>query len=163
MIADSTAIRTLDDLDHALWAIRKYFDEYGPMEAHFNPIGAAQSRRSIAQNKLAFRWYEHIAKSMQDGTTQDKRAYCKLHYGVAIRKEDEVFREKYDRIIRPLPYEHKLEVMVDPIDFPVTRDMSIKDMSRYLDAMQQGFAKEGIILPTQDDLYLEAMGLKRTK
>ena len=104
--------------------------------------------RSTAQNRLAFRWYGEIAAELGDRLPHEVRAYCKLHHGVPIRRQDdEDFREKYDRIIRPLPYEAKLELMVEPIDFPVTREMDPKLMGRYLDAIQKEFAHVRLTMP----------------
>lgn len=93
--------------------------------------------RSTEQNRLAFKWYGEIAAEFGDRLPHDVRAYCKLHHGVPIRREDDEFREVYDRVIRPLPYEAKLALMVEPIDFPITRDMSVKEMTRYLDAIMR--------------------------
>ena len=53
-------------------------------------------------------------------------AYCKLHFGVPILRRDSLeYRQKYDRIIRPMSYEQKLELMVEPFDFPVTSAMNV--------------------------------------
>lgn len=120
-----------------------------------------EQSRSAAQNRLAFLWYKAASDQIQDDTVEGKRAYCKLHFGVPIRREDETFREVYDRVIRPLTYAQKLEIMVSPIDFPVTRDMSVKEMGRYLEAMEVHFAGIGVELPKPDDLYYKAMGINR--
>jgi len=157
-VKESAQVKHPDDLDNALWLIRKYYEAYGPMEISFSKIGTnSKAERSVLQNKLAFRWYKNIADVMRDGTAEDKRAFCKLHYGVPIRCEDEKFREVYYRVIRPLSYEQKIEIMTGAIDFPVTRDMSVKEMARYLEAMEIGFAEQGVILPKPEDLYLESL------
>jgi hypothetical protein len=103
--------------------------------------------RSTQQNALAFKWYGEISVELGDRLPHEVRAYCKLHHGVPIRREDEDFREVYDRVVRPLPYEHKLALMVEPIDFPVTRDMTIAQMTRYLDAIQHEFAHVRLTMP----------------
>jgi hypothetical protein len=103
--------------------------------------------RSAEQNALAFRWYGEIANELGDRLPHEVRAYCKLHHGVPIRREDEDFREVYDRIVRPLPYEAKLALMVEPIDFPISRDMTVKQMTRYLDAIQAEFAHVRLTMP----------------
>jgi hypothetical protein len=113
--------------------------------------------RSAAQNRLAFQWLKAAVEQLGDETVEEKRAYCKLHFGVQIRREDDGFREVYDRVIRPLTYQQKLEIMVDPIDFPITRDMSVKEMARYLEMMGRHFSELGVDLPKPDDLYRKAL------
>lgn len=105
------------------------------------------AHRSLAQNRVAFLWYKEIAEQLGDRTADEVRAYCKLHFGVSIRKaEDAVFAEKYDAIFKPLPYEHKLALMAEPFDFPVTRGLKTKGMASYLDAVQKFAAENGIRL-----------------
>lgn len=109
-------------------------------------------KRTGNQNNLAFDWYAQAARHYGDRTATDVRAYCKLHHGVPIRREiDEDFREKYDRIIRPHSYEDKLEMMVDPIDFPVTRDFKVPEMTRYMDAVYADLSGQGIRLTLPED------------
>jgi hypothetical protein len=48
-----------------------------------------------------------------------------------------------------------------PFDFAVTSLMSVKQFTEYLDAMQRHFAEQGVILTSEDDLFLAAMGRKR--
>lgn len=106
--------------------------------------------RSLDQNRLAFKWYGEIAEQLGDMSLESYRAHCKLHFGVPIRREDDDYREGYDRVIRPMDYEDKLKVMGTPLDFPVTRDMTTKQMSRYLDAIYTEFTGRGVLLTTPD-------------
>lgn len=104
-------------------------------------------RRSNEQNRLQRQWCNEIAEQLGDRTPEDVRAYCKLHYGVPILREESAdFREKYDRIIRPLAYEQKLELMAEPFDFPVTRLMKTEQKTRYLDAIHKHFTEQGLKL-----------------
>ena len=103
--------------------------------------------RSAAQNRLQQKWHLEAAQELKDESSEDKRAYCKLHFGVPIlRMENEQFREQYDRIIRPLSYEHKLELMKAPMDFPVTRLMSVEQKTRYLDTVWNHYTSQGVRL-----------------
>ena len=102
--------------------------------------------RSIEQNQLQRMWLNE-AQEQGDQTAEEYRAYCKLHLGVPIlRNENETFRQQYENTIRPLPYEAKLEVMKVPIDLPVTRIMTSKQKAQYLDAMYQHFRGLGMQL-----------------
>jgi len=97
-------------------------------------IISKQVHRSEEQNKLQFRWLNQASLELKDDTTEGYRGYCKLHFAVPImRSADDLFRAKYDKIIRPLPYHVKLECMMTPLDFPVTRMMNTKQMAEYLD------------------------------
>lgn len=126
-----------------------------PFTAHIE-AGASRSSR---QNRLQRQWMNDIAAQRADYDAEGWRAYCKLHFGVAIRKDgDEAFAELYDRVIRPLQYEQKIELMRVPIDLPVTRDMNTKQMSAYLDAIQKHFAEQGVVLTDPELLGLESLG-----
>ena len=106
--------------------------------------------RSNEQNKLQRKWLKE-AEEQGDQTAEEYRAYCKLHFGVPIlRAENDEFREKYDRIIRPLPYVQKLEIMALPFDFPCSRLMTTRQHSQYLDAMYRHFSGLGILLTEPD-------------
>jgi len=109
--------------------------------------------RSIEQNKLQRLWVNEAAEQLQDESAEDKRAYCKLHLGVPIlRMENDLFRDQYDRIVRPLPYEQKLDVMKVPIDLPVTRLMTTRQKKEYLDQMWTHFRSLGVQLTDPDAL-----------
>ena len=104
-------------------------------------------KRSNNQNKTQRMWINEAAEQLQDQTPEEYRGYCKLHFGVPIlRAKDEIFCEKYDRIIRPLTYEQKLECMMVPLDFPVTRLMTSYHKSQYLDTIWHHFTSLGVVL-----------------
>ena len=103
--------------------------------------------RSIEQNKLQRMWMNEIEEQRGDQTAEEWRGYCKLRFGVPIlRADDEEFCEKYDRIIKPHPYEVKVEMMMEPLDFPVTRLMTTRQKTRYLDAIYAHFTGIGVRL-----------------
>ena len=105
------------------------------------------AHRTTAQNRLQRQWCKDAATQLGDRTSEDVRAYSKLHFGVPIlRADDEIYCEVYDRLIRPLPYEVKLQYMSVPFDFAVTRNMNTKQLTAYLDAMAQYWSGEGVIL-----------------
>jgi len=103
--------------------------------------------RSIEQNKLQRLWLNEIAEQMEGNTPEELRGICKLTMGVPIlRAENDEFRESYDEIIRPLPYDYKLAMMMEPLDFPVTRLMTVWQNVRYLNHMHQHFSQLGVVL-----------------
>lgn len=107
----------------------------------------AGALRTDRQNKLQRQWCEDVAQQLGDRTAEDVRAYSKLHFGVPImRQASAKFREAYDRIIKPLPYENKLELMAEPFDFKVTSLMTTKQKTEYLDAMSRHWSAQGVRL-----------------
>ena len=104
-------------------------------------------RRSTDQNRLQRMWLNEIAEQMGDRTPEEVRGYCKLVLGVPIlRAENEGFCERYDAVVKPLPYEQKLAIMMEPLDLPVTRLMTTDQHTRYLDAIWKHWSDQGVIL-----------------
>src|SRR5690606_32297289 len=96
------------------------------------------------QNKLSFKWYKEISDQTGEAV-EDVRARCKLEIGVPILRENDSFRVTYDRLIRPLDYQDKLDLIRDT-DMPVTRLMKVDQMSRYMDEVFRRHAEFGIEL-----------------
>jgi hypothetical protein len=106
-------------------------------------------RRSVEQNRLQRRLISEIA-SQTDQTPEEVRSFCKLTIGVPIlRAGNEMFAEKYDRLVKPMPYERKLELMAEPIDFPVTRLMTTAMKTQYLEEIYRVFSQQGVVF-TED-------------
>ena len=109
--------------------------------------------RSNEQNRLQQMWHLEAAEQLQDETAEQKRGYCKLHFGVPIlRAENPKYREKYDRLIRPYPYEHKIELMMVPLDFPVSRLMTTGQCKRFLDEICDYYTNLGVQLTMPEDV-----------
>lgn len=110
------------------------------------------ANRSVEQNRLQRLWMSEIAEQLGDRTAEEVRGFCKLHIGVPIlRAEDEAFRERYDAVVKPLPYQMKLMVMMEPLDLPVTRIMTSEQKHRYLDEIFRQFSEQGIVLTIPED------------
>lgn len=111
------------------------------------------SKRSTKQNRLSRQWMLDIARDLEGWTAEEARGYCKLHFGIPIlRAENETFALEYDAVVRPLPYEMKLKLMMVPFDFGVTRLMSTKQQTAYLDAVHRHFSEQGVALTDPGDL-----------
>ena len=114
---------------------------------------AKGGKRSLRQNKLQRLWINEIAEQLGDQTQEEVRGLIKLTLGVPIlRAENDAFRERYDAIVRPLNYETKLGLMMEPLDFPVSRLMTTKQATAYLDAIHRHFSARGIVLTDPGDL-----------
>ncbi|MFS2326652.1 hypothetical protein U2P60_14750 [Brucella sp. H1_1004] len=119
----------------------------------------ASGKRSSKQNRLNRKWMLDIADQVDGWSTEYARGYCKLHFGIPIlRNEDEEFCREYDALVRPLPYEHKIKLMMVPFDFGVTRLMTVKQQTRYLDAVQRHFSEQGVVLTDPEGLLHEELG-----
>lgn len=112
--------------------------------------------RTNDQNRLQRLWITEIAAQKFE-PTEDVRAYCKLHIGIPIlRNENEAFKADYDEIIKPLPYELKLRMMKEPLNWPVTSIMNTKQKTAYLDEVHRTFSEQGIVLTNPEDQRLPA-------
>jgi hypothetical protein len=121
-------------------------------EGYIVTILQADKVRSNAQNNLQRLWHLEASAQLGDESPEEKRAYCKLHFGVPIlRAENDEFKAEYDRVIRPMPYETKLSLMRVPFDFPVTRLMTKKQKTKFLDAMYHHYTSLGVRLTYPDD------------
>lgn len=108
---------------------------------------SAGANRSNDQNRLQRKWCAEVAEQLADRTAEEVRGEAKLRFGVPIlRAENEAFAEKYDRLIKPRPYEEKLELMMEPLDFPVTRLMTTRQLTAYLDAFHAHYVAQGVRL-----------------
>ena len=111
--------------------------------------------RSSQQNRLAQRWFTDVASQLGDQTHEEVRAMCKLHFGVPIlRAENEAFRVSYDATMKHLPYEAKLAA-VQAFDLPVTRLMTAKQMTAFMDGMQRHWTGQGVRLTDPEALKYE--------
>ena len=113
-------------------------------------------RRSIEQNRLQRLWMRELSEQMGE-TPEYWRGFCKLTIGVPmLRSENDDFRAKYDKVVRPLKYEQKLAIMMEPLDLPVTRIMSTKQKTEYLDQIFRHFSEQGVVLTLPPDKYARA-------
>jgi hypothetical protein len=121
-----------------------------PMTVHIS----AGADRTGQQNALAFAWYLDIARDLGDRTASDVRAHCKLYHGVKLlHTENEPFREAWNRLIKDrFTLEEKLELMLPPHDYPVTRLMRVKQMTAYLDGISREFSAQGVRLTDPEAL-----------
>jgi hypothetical protein len=103
-----------------------------------------EKKRTLDQNKQAFVWYAQIAKTLDYETVQGWQNHCKLNFGIPIlRGDDPDFENFYHLALGHLTHEQQLKAM----DFiPVTRLMKTKQFNRYFEALQNEFAKQGVML-----------------
>ncbi len=125
------------------------------MKLPFTADLATGRHRTVEQNKLQRKWMTEVSEQLGE-TPEYWRGYCKLRFGVPILREIDRFREVYDRLVRPLPYEQKLELMKEPIDFQVTRLMTTAQKTKYLDEVYRHFSEQGVVLTLPPDKWSAA-------
>lgn len=108
------------------------------------------TKRSVDQNSISHAWYSEVSRALQDRSPLSVKCESKLTCGVPIlRAEDDDFRAFYDKSVRQtLSYEEKLDAMKF---LPVTSLMSVKQLSQYLEDLQQYWGKQGVYLAFPDD------------
>ncbi len=115
--------------------------------------------RSLAQNKLAFRYYRLLGKATGNGE-QYERLYCKYEFGCPILLADDkdgAFTTFYETLINTLEYEQ----LVDSMEFvDITKLFKVGQFQDYLVAIEQYAAKNQYALMTDNDLRSEAFGIK---
>jgi hypothetical protein len=101
-------------------------------------------KRSLDQNSMFYALYQQVAEQKQDESIEDIRKHCKLHHGVPIlRGEDYKFREFYDKSLKHMDYEFKLDSMKF---VPVTSRFSKDQGSRYIDEIIREYSQQGLCL-----------------
>ena len=109
--------------------------------------------RSRDQNALQWLWATEVASQLGDRTAAEVQREWKLRHGVPILRSDSAkFREVYDRSIKPLSYEMKLDAM-SFID--VTSAMRVRQMVRYLDTIQRECLSNGLRLTDPDPMLAD--------
>jgi len=104
--------------------------------------------RSRDQNALQWLWAQEAAQQFGDRTADEVQLEWKLRHGVPILREDSAeFRDLYDRALKPLPYELKVEAMRF---IPVTSMMKVRQMVRFLDTVQRECLTNGLRLTDPD-------------
>jgi len=118
--------------------------------------------RSNAKNRLALKWYDFIGSHTGHGKEYE-RAICKWHVGFPIllaNDKDGSVTKFWDTLVSTMEYEQILDAM----EFiEVTRLMTARQFTEYLETIERAAAVKGIVLPRPDDYYWEAMGATREK
>lgn len=116
---------------------------WGKVEVVVRPY---EPKKSHDQDRLQGKWCKEAAEQ-GDMTAEEYRGFVKLHFGVPIlcRDSDE-YRQAYERIIRPLPYDQQLALMQRPFDFAVTRGMTKRQKAEFLNDVWNHFTGLGFRL-----------------
>ncbi|WP_116082047.1 hypothetical protein [Tropicimonas sp. IMCC34011] len=117
-------------------------------------ITKGQLRRN-RQNRLSQRWYADIARQRGDSSHAEVRAECKRQFGVPILlAENEAFAVSWHGVMDRLTYEQQV-ASIRAFDLPVTRLMTVKQMTSFMEEMQRHWCGIGFHLTDPDALRYE--------
>lgn len=116
-------------------------------------VSLDEEKRRGKQNRLSFLWYDLLG-SMTGHGKDHERNLCKLHNGIPILREDGDFNAYCEQVLDVLPYEAQVLAM-EYMD--VTKLMTVREFSNYLNTVDQRAVNNGYQLPHPDDLYYEAL------
>jgi len=106
--------------------------------------------RTKDQNSLQWLWAGEVAYQTGDRTAVDVQDDWRVKHGVPIlRADNPEFRAMYDACIKPLPYEMKKDAL-RVLGVKITSAMKVRQMVRYMDAVQQSCAEMGLHLTDPD-------------
>lgn len=117
--------------------------ESGPVEIIVQPFDetASDKRRSTQQNRLIYKLYQRIGKTLYGGDELHARRECKLKIGCGILyRERKDFAKTFDDVIRPLPHEIRLKAM-DLME--VSSIMTVKMGTEYIKSIMQQYSDKG--------------------
>ena len=100
--------------------------------------------RTLDQNALVHKWFGEVAHQRGDMTPSEIKCEAKAYFGVPILlAEDAEFAETYNRVIKPLARDVKLQAMHI---LPVTSRMTTKQLTRFMDEVYRHYSGHGFIL-----------------
>lgn len=98
--------------------------------------------RTIKQNRLIYRLYQRIGKTLYGGDESHARNECKLRTGCRILYRDsEDFARVFDAVIRPLDHEKRLMAM-DLIS--VSSIMKVPQATEYIKTIMTEYGQRGV-------------------
>lgn len=131
--------------------------ESGPVEVIVQPFDekATEKRRSTAMNRLIYKLYQRIGKTLYGGDESHARNECKLRIGCRILYRDsKEFALTFDNVIRPLDHETRMNAMNL---VSVSSIMSVKQGSEYIKTIMTEYGQRQVYFLDLDgaDEYLK--------
>lgn len=113
--------------------------------------------RSLAQNRLSFKWYSELGKHSGNGKDYE-RNYCKWHYGCPILVEaDDNFAQFYETLINKYEYEECCAAM-EYVQVTSMPKFNMTRFTEYLNHVKLYGQEIGCQLTQPVDIYDLAMG-----
>ena len=103
---------------------------------------SAAKARSTAQNRLIYKAYQRIGKTLYGGDESHSRNECKLRIGCRILYRDsQDFAQVFDNVIRPLSHENKLAAM---LLISVSSIMTMPQATEYIKTIFTEYGQRGV-------------------
>ena len=107
------------------------------------------------QNRLAQRWFTDVSRQRGDMTREEVRADAKVTFGVPILcAENDAFRAGWQATFAAFDYE-AVRKHVAALDVPVTRLMTLKQMTAFMEAFSRFWRRHGFYLTDPEALKYE--------
>lgn len=137
----SRLIRTADDMD-ALFTL------LGNLKRPLTVEWTEGLDRSSQQNKLMWLWASEVNQQTQQETGDEVQRRWKLDHGIPILCEaSEEYRSFCRLTLKRLTREQRIEAMRF---VPVTSELNVRQMVRFLDAVERECLEQGIALTAPD-------------
>ena len=118
----------------------------GGIPVPFELVISDKRTRTLEQNALLHKWVEELTEQRGDVESGDVKAEIKLRFGIPILRRDEPkFKETYDRLLKPISYEEKIE-LIRYMGLPVTSVMSVKQLTELLETAERYYTSKGFTL-----------------
>lgn len=132
----SRLIRNADDLD-ALFTL------FGGLKLPLTVDWVLGADRTVQQNKLMWKWAQEAGDQIGETADEVQRRW-KLDHGIPILCVDREDYRSFCRLtLRALTREQRMKAM----EFtPVTSEMNVKQMVRFMDTVERECVENGIVL-----------------
>lgn len=106
--------------------------------------------RTLNQNALIHKWYGEIAQQLGDVSAMAVKGRCHVAYGVPIRRRDPVWARIWESLFAKLTYEQQCFLFERGV-LAMTREMTVKELTEYMDAMAVDYRAQGVVLTEPND------------
>ena len=131
-------VTSTDDFPRVKKSMVEYLKKYGKIVV--NIVDAR--RRSDLQNRLQHAMYREIGKQLYGKDDHFAKCECKLTIGVKLlRDSSEDFKKVYDKNLKHLDYESKLEIISV---IPVSSLLSMGAAHQYIEKIYDDYAQKGV-------------------
>lgn len=157
----SIIIDSLDKMDIAFRVCRAMFEDRGTQEVIIQDY---EQTRSIAQNRLMWKWNTEYAE-FNGWHTEEAHTHFKERISVVIFcRDDAGYAAMVEAVkdVRRAGLNAQADALKKKIlDLTSTTDYKVSQMSEHLTQMELIAKDRGCIFTHPDDIYLDAMGVKR--
>lgn len=109
----------------------------------------AGAKRTLPQNATVHMWFADVSNQLGDSSEAEVKADCNATYGIPILRRDNPEWAEEFAALEHLNHE-ALRKLIRVLDVPITRKMTSKQLTEYMDQMRRDYAEAGIVLRDPD-------------